>query len=60
MADLPQRLELLDLVGQLRRAALQGAHQVDVADGDRRLRGERRDQLDGPFAERVDLDCATA
>ena len=30
-------------------------HQVDVADRDRGLGGERADQLDRPFAERVDL-----
>jgi hypothetical protein len=55
VADLPQGLELLDLVGELSSAALQGTHQIDVANGDRGLRRERSHQLDGTFAERVDV-----
>ena len=40
LADLAQGLELLDLAGQLGAASLEGPHQVDLAQGDRRLGGE--------------------
>ena len=52
---LPQCLELLDLLVELGRPRLQRTHEVDAADGDGGLRGERRHQLDGPVAERPHL-----
>ena len=43
LADLAQRLELVDLARQLGAARLQLLHELDAVDRHRRLTGERRD-----------------
>ena len=49
LADLAERAQLLRGAGEL-------LEQLDVLDRDRRLRGERRQELDRPVAERIDLE----
>ena len=44
LPDLAQRLQLIDLAGELGAASLEGAHEVQVADGDGRRRGERGEE----------------
>ena len=55
LPDLLQGLELFDLAGELDPPTLEGAHEVDVADGRRRLSGERLQDEDRAVVEGVDL-----
>jgi hypothetical protein len=55
VANAAERLELLDLAPQVRLPGLEGAHQVDLSDGDRRLGGEGRQNLAVAVPERLDL-----
>ena len=55
LADLAQRLELLDLARQLGAARLQGPHQVDLPQHDRALDGELLEQLALPVVEGSDV-----
>ena len=55
LADLAERLELLDLAGQLGAPRLQRAHQLDLAQRDRRLGRELVEQPRSPVVERRDL-----
>ena len=55
LADLAQRLQLLDRAGELGRARLQLVEQPRVLDGDGRLVGEGLHQGDLAVGERPDL-----
>ena len=55
LAHLAQRLQLLDLVRELRAAGLQLLHQLHAVDRHRGLAGERGDDRHLPLVERVDL-----
>ena len=55
LPDLAQRLQLIHLAGKLGAATLEGAHEIQVADGDGRRRRERGKERGCPLIERVDL-----
>ena len=55
LADRAERLQLVDLAGQLRSPRLELLDQTDAVDGDGRLNGERADDAHLTVVERADL-----
>ena len=60
LADLAERAQLVDRARELLAALLELLEQLHVLDRDRALGRERRDELDRPVVERVDVARATA
>ena len=55
LADHPQRLQLVDLLGEFGLACLELLHELDAIDRHGRLNGERADDRHLPVVERVDV-----
>ncbi len=55
LADLTQRLQLLDVLRELRAARLELLHELDAVDRHRGLPRERRDDRHLPLVERADI-----